>query len=206
MPVLSPPKLEEVRLAVKRVFKDAVVIDDQHTPNFLAGDFNGDQSQDLAVVIKPAPGKLSELNQEFPNWLAREPLAAVLARTRPLAHRASPAPNPAAGQTVRFEQSDVLLAIIHGYGSKGWRDPEATQTHLMRDVVGASMRVLPYKEAAKFYAGKKPFPSIFGDLIEETLVGQSGFLHFAGAAYSWYDPKNYQPVAVPTHGTMSGKR
>ena len=204
---LPPPTLAEVQDGVTRIFKDAVVIDASRKPSFLVGDFNGDLSEDLAVVLKPTEGKLSDLNQEFPNWIAREPVEAVLAKTRPLAHPAvKPLPNAAAGQTVRFEQTDVLLAIIHGYGPRGWHDPEATQTHLMRDVVGTNMRILPYKEAAKTYKGIRPFPSISGDLIQETLVGQSGFLHFAGSMYGWYDPRNYKPVAGPVHSAMSRMR
>src|SRR4029453_19149312 len=128
-------------------------------------------------------------------------LGAIPAKSKPLANSA-PArrnPNPGGGTTVRFEQSDVLLAIIHGYGPKGWHDPEATQTHLMRNVVGANMRMQSYKEAAKTYNGIKPFPSIQGDLIQETLVGQSGFLFFVGSTYSWYDPRNYRPAVGPAH-------
>lgn len=195
MPELPPPNLEQVQEAVRRVFKDAVVIDASRKPSFLVGDFNGDQSQDLAIVLKPAVGRLSDLNQEFPNWIAREPLEEVLSRSKPLAHPASakPLPNPAAGQTVRFEQSDVLLAIIHGYGPMGWHDPQATQTHLLRNVVGDNMRILPFKGAVKAYNGVRPFPDIYGDLIQQTLIGQSGFLHFAGSIYGWYDPKNYKP-------------
>lgn len=207
MQKLPPPKLVEVQEVATRIFKDAVVIDTSHKPSFLVGDFNGDLSQDLAVVLKPAEGKLSELNQEFPNWIAREPVEALLTRFKPLAHPAAvKPPNAGAGQTVRFEQTDILLAIIHGHGPKGWHDPEATQTHLMRDVVGTDMRILPYQEAAKIYKGVKPLPSIFGDLIQETLVGQAGFLHFAGSIYGWYDPKNYKPQPGPVHSAMSRMR
>src|SRR5688572_5039805 len=46
-------KLPEVQDAIKRVFKDATVLHPEHTPNFLLGDFNGDASQDLAVILKP---------------------------------------------------------------------------------------------------------------------------------------------------------
>ena len=209
MPQLPPPNLEQVQEAVKRVFKDAVVIDASRKPSFLVGDFNGDSSQDLAVVLKPREGKLSELNQEFPNWIAREPLdELVLPKSKALAHRGaskSP-PNPATGQTVRFEQSDVLLAIIHGHGPKGWLDPEATQTHLLRDVVGTNMKTLPFKEAIKAYKGRKPFPTVYGDLIQQTLIGQSGFLHFAGSIYGWYDAKNYNPAAATAHSAMSRMR
>lgn len=204
---LPPPTLEEVQGAVKRVFRDAAVIDATRKPNFLVGDFNGDLSQDLAVVLNPAEGKLPELNQEFPNWIAREPVKEVLLpKSKLLAHStAKPLPNPAAGQTVRFEQRDVLLAIIHGSGPRGWHDPDATQTHLLRDVVGGNMRTLPMKAAVEAYKGVKPFPIIYGDLIQETLIGQSGFLHFTGGIYGWYDPRNYKPVAppMPGHGGMS---
>ena len=212
MPQLPPATLEEVQGATKRIFKNAVVIDASREPNFLVGDFNGDLSQDLAVILRPAEGNLSELNQEFPNWIAREPLGEVLLRNSKLsAHSTAKAlPNPAAGQTVRFEQSDLLLAIIHGNGPLGWHDPEATQTHLLRHVVGANMRTLPLKAAAKAYKGVKPFPTIYGDLIQQTLIGQPGLLHFNGGIYAWYDPKNYKPVSLPMPGhvgmsTMSAK-
>lgn len=210
MPKLRPPRLEDVQQAVKRVFKDAVVIDETRNPSFLVGDFNGDLSQDLAVILKPAEGRLSELNQEFPNWIAREPLQEVLPKSKLLARPAAerPSPNTAAGQTIRFHQSDVLLAIVHGYGPKGWQDPEATQTHLLRDVVGANIRTLPFKGAVKAYKGIKPFPTIHGDLIQETLIGQSGFLHFTGGIYGWYDPKNYKPDAsmMPAHSPVAAMR
>src|ERR1041384_6486145 len=65
------PRLPEVRDAIKRVFKDAAVLDPNYTPNFLMGDFNGDASQDLAVILNPV--NLEEMNQEFPPWLVRAP-------------------------------------------------------------------------------------------------------------------------------------
>ncbi|MFY9558007.1 MAG: hypothetical protein WAV20_18545 [Blastocatellia bacterium] len=205
-PEPSQPKVEEVQEAVKRIFKDAVVIEANREPGFLVGDFNGDLSQDLAVIIKPADGKLSELNQQFPGWIAREPIKDILLpKSKVVATSASgrPLSNAASGQTVRFEQTDVLLAIIHGSGLNGWRDREATQTHLLRDVVGTNIRMLRLKGAAKAYKGIKPFPVIYGDLIQQTLIGQSGFLHFSGGVYGWYDPKNYKPVIVPGHSSLS---
>jgi hypothetical protein len=205
---VSAPKLEHVKEAVTRIFKDSVTIDSSRTPSFFVGDFNGDQSQDLAVILRPVAAKLSYLNQEFPSWIAREPLKQVLL---PRSRAANPAAarryeNPAAGQTVRFTANDVLLAIVHGYGEKGWRDPDATQTHVLRDVVGNDIRTLPVAGAVKIYKGTKPFPTIYGDLIQETLIGQAGFLHFAGGTYEWYDAKNYRQEAGPAHSGMSGMR
>jgi hypothetical protein len=204
MPKLPPPRLEEVEQAVRRIFKSAVVIDASRTPGFFIGDFNGDSSQDLAVIVKPAQGKLSELNQEFPAWLAREPLKEVLLPKSKVMVPSRPI-NAASGQAVRFEQNDVLLAIIHGTGPKGWRDPEATQTHLLRDVVGTNMKALAFKNAVQAYKGIKPFPDLYGDLIQQMLIGQSGFIHFNGGVYAWYDPKNYRSAitTMPGHPGMS---
>ena len=200
------PTLDQVQGAVARVFRDSVLIDVSRKPCFLVGDFNGDESQDLAVILRPGAGKLAELNREFPNWIAREPLARLLlTNSRALApgSDAQRLPNPAAGQTVRFEQHDVLLAIIHGFGPEGWHHPQATQTHLMRDVVGTNLRVLHFKDAVAAYRGTSPFPTIYGDLIMETLMGHSGFLHYAGSIYDWYDQKHYSPKAGPGHPAMS---
>src|ERR1700674_2851676 len=107
---LPPPQLNEVREAVKRVFKEAVLVDTSHNPTFIVGDFNGDHSQDLAVVLKPASDKLSALNEESPNWLLRD----LAGSTQPASPR------------LRVAADDTLLAIIHGYGGNGWRDHQAT--------------------------------------------------------------------------------
>ena len=204
-----PAKLENVQETITRIFKDSVTIDSSHTPSFFAGDFNGDQSQDLAVILRPVPTKLSYLNQEYPSWIAREPLQEILLPkskviARPTATRGYE--NPAAGQTIRFAAADVLLAIVHGHGEKGWRDQEATQTHVLRGVVGDNIQTLPRARAVKTYKGVKPFPSIYGDLIQETLIGQVGFLHFAGGMYEWYDQKNYKHVDIASHSGMKGMR
>ncbi|HKA23100.1 MAG TPA: hypothetical protein VKN18_32830 [Blastocatellia bacterium] len=206
---LPAPALEHVQATVNRIFQDSVTIDSSHNPSYFVGDFNGDQSQDLAVILKPVSAKLSFLNQEFPTWIAREPLKQVLLpKSKAVANPSIARGNedPASGQTIRFAANDALLAIVHGYGGKGWRDPEATQTHVLRDVVGDDIRMLPFASVAKAYKGIKPFPSIYGDLIQETLIGQAGFLHFAGGMYEWYDPKNYKPVLGPVHSGMSAMR
>src|SRR5258708_5424709 len=83
LPNFAPAKLTEVQVAVRRVFKEAVVMDSSSNPNFFTGDFNGDASQDLAVILKPAPGKLAELNEEYPAWLLRDPIVGRDGRVKP---------------------------------------------------------------------------------------------------------------------------
>jgi hypothetical protein len=183
---VAAPNLPEVEAAVKRVFKDAAVVHPDYQSSFLAGDFNGDLSQDLAVVLKPVPEKLGELNEDYPRWLLRDPLAPQ---------------NPRA--PLRVQKDEALLAVIHGYGNNDWRDPEATQTFLLKNVVGSGMRVQNGIDFVKNFRGdRKPRPQ--GDLIGETLKGSEGYLYYNAATYSWYDPKTFKGDAE-TPGVFHGR-
>ncbi len=169
--VAQAAKLSEVQEAVKRVFKDAAVVHTNYNPSFLAGDFNGDASQDIAVILKP--NNLEKLNEEYPPWLVREPRS----RNAPRA-------------PLKIEKDEVLLAVIHGYGTNDWRDPEATQTFVLKNVVGNDLRVHTGKEFVSANSGRK-LPKPQGDLIGETLNGTQGYLYYAVSTYSWYDPKTF---------------
>lgn len=184
----SPPTESEVQQAVKRVFKDAAVIDGSHKTSFLAGDFNGDQSQDLGVVLKVAPGKVAEMNEQFPAWILRDVFP----------HPGTP--------WVLVEDKDTLLAIIHGYGPKGWRDPEATQTYLLKNAVGTQMGVQSGKDFVAANQGKK-LPRLHGDLISEEIHGRPGFLYYAEITYAWFDPKTFkgEPAKRMVHMPRTGK-
>ena len=181
--VAQAPKLSEVQDAVKRVFKNAAVVHPDYNPNFLSGDFNGDASHDLAVILKPAPDGLADMNQEYPPWLLRDPLRTGDARRQ-----------------LRIEKDEVLLAVIHGYGANNWRDPEATQTFLLKNVAGNNLRVQSLKEFVTANTGRK-LPRPQGDLIGETVNGTPGYLYYAVSNYSWYDPKTFrsQAEAGPFH-------
>jgi rhodanese-related sulfurtransferase len=173
--VARNPRLPEVQDAIKRVFKDAVVLDPNHNPNFVAGDFNGDDSEDLALVLKPVPDKVSDLNQEYPPWLLRD-----LRSSGTL------------GQHLRIVRDEVLLAVIHGYGPNDWRDPQATQTFVLKNAAGSDLRVQTTQQFVSANSGRK-LPRPQGDLINETLNGTQGYLYYAVSTYSWYDPKTFKP-------------
>lgn len=170
-------KTSEVQEAVRRIFKDAAVVETNYNPNFLAGDFNGDGSQDLAVILKPV--KLDLMNQEMPPWLIRDP------RTRRDLRMA-----------LRIEKDETLLAVIHGYGANDWRDPDATQTFVLKNVVGNDLKVHTGQEFVTANSGRK-LPRPQGDLIGETVQGTQGFLYYASATYSWYDPKTFTGEETP---------
>jgi hypothetical protein len=182
---MPPPELHQVQEAVTRVFKQSAVIDLSQKPAFVAGDFNGDLSEDIAVALKPSPEKLSDLNEEFPTWILRDPFR-------------SPEPG---SPRLRVAVTDVLLAVIHGYGPHGWRDPQATQTYLLKNAAGLAMETHAGNEFVKANQRKK-LPTVRGDLIAEVLEGKSGYLYYSGATYSWYDPKTFtgEPDPRRSHG------
>lgn len=173
--IAQAPGVSEVEDAIKRVFKDAAILDANSKPNFVSGDFNGDASQDLALVLKPAPGKVAEMNEEYPPWLLRAPRANQVARAQPL----------------RIEQDETFLAVIHGHGVNDWRDPGATQTFVLKNVAGRDLRVQSSKEFMAANTGRR-LPRPQGDLIGGTLEGTSGYLYYETSTYLWYDTKSFK--------------
>jgi len=157
-PVYQPgpqPTEAELREAIKRNYEDAVTIDDNR---FLTGDFNGDNSEDIAVVVRPAKGKLSELNSEYVNWISED------------LHRA---------KTVSIGRNDVLLAVIHGHEREGWRNTMARQTYLLKNAVSNEFVKQAGRELNK---ENKALPRFRGDVIRQT----AGVIFWTGAKYAWH--------------------
>jgi hypothetical protein len=182
-----PPQPSEVNKAVRRVFRNAVIIDTKSSPYFMVGDFNGDLSQDIAVVVKPTAARLMEINDELANWILVDPKISYHSR----AH-AGMVRRPA---RVRVNDGDILLAVIHGFGFNGWRDDQATQTYVLKNAAGAGMRTEARQQVVRPDTQNK-LPRIRGDVIAQSLAGQLGFLYYNGAKYAWYDPRTYKPDAL----------
>jgi hypothetical protein len=173
-----PPKLDEVRSAVARVFEKAAAPDPTNAPGFVVGDFNGDGSEDLAVVTKAGEGSLREINNDLANWVLEDPRSVPIPGAGPTNRIVAPKP-------IRAERGDILLAIIHGVGAKGWRNPEARQTFLLKNGAGSNLSVLAVKNLL-VSKGKRKLPPLRGDTISETIAGKPGILFWTGAKYAWY--------------------
>ena len=177
---LPPPTPEEVSAVVARVYKDAVTVDAGRQPVFVVGDFNGDDSQDIAVVVRPAKGKLEELNSEVANWILEDPQQVRLPDSTKAVQSLPQAPQP-----VKVKSDDVLLTIIHGYKAEGWRNPAAQQAYLLSNAVGASMATEPLKNLQSATVNKNAL-SKNAAVIKATLDGAQGFLYWTGAKYAWH--------------------
>src|SRR5262249_50762031 len=80
---------------------------------------------------------------------------------------------------------NLLLAVIHGDGPQGWRNPEALNTYLLKNAVGNNLTP-ESKKAAQAAAGGKVRPvRLRGDVIQQRLAGQSGYIFWTGADYAW---------------------
>jgi hypothetical protein len=176
------PKVEEIKAAVTRVFENVAAPDPAHTPDFVVGDFNGDASEDIAIVVKPNDAKLAEVNSELANWILEDPRAIPSVRQEP-ARRKPGTPAP-----VRAEKGEALLAIIHGVGPEGWRNSEAKQSFLLKHGAGANMLSATANDVRKSKTRQK-LPAFRGDVITETVGGQSGLVFWTGAKYGWYSPR-----------------
>jgi len=184
---LPPPTQTDVQSAIARIYKDAVIVD---SSRFVVGDFNGDGFQDLAVVVKPANGMLAEINSEVANWILEDPQKIVLPDPKKTTQPLAPVPAP-----TRVAQSDVLLAVLHGHGTSGWRNPESRQTYLLRNAVGGDLKAQSMTAFLKAAGAKTPLPKLRGDIISETVGAEPGFLYYSGAKYVWY-PRNRMAPSI----------
>jgi hypothetical protein len=193
------PTAAEVRSKVDRIFGAAVVIDAKRAPYFIVGDFNGDLSEDLAVALNPAPDRTSEIEDELASWILVDPMRPPVGRGK-LSLRPEVRREIEMRRRVRVEAGSALLGIIHGFGSGGWRDREATQTYVLKDSANGSMATQLYEQTVTS-ENKELLPRIWGDVIAQRVSGRPGFLYYNGAKYSWYDPLSYKPEQARTaHG------
>ena len=170
----SLPNPDEVRSAVSRVFVNVASPEFSRKPAFLVGDFNGDGSEDLAVLVKPNDGQVGEINNELANWILEDPR-----NVPPRRIDSHPPAKPA-----RAEKDEILLTIIHGAGP-GWRSPEAKQTYLLKNE-GATTMTLMSRTDLQAAEGKRELPPLRGDAINETVNGKSAIIYWTGAKYAWY--------------------
>ena len=172
---LLPPTVNDVRDALRRVFGDTVTT--TGASEFVVGDFNGDRSEDVAVVVRPNSAKLGDLNNQLANWILEDPGHAYLPPEGEAVVHLPPKP---ASEQVR--KGETLLAIIHGFGPQGWRNPQARQAYLLKNSAGLHPVVSDLPPRLMTRAGVMPGER---KVIAQRLRGRNGFIFWTGATYAW---------------------
>jgi hypothetical protein len=179
----SPPEAPEVRAALERTYKGAVAFDERNA-HAVASDFNGDGSEDLAVEVRATPNRVAELNDELSNWIVSDPLKVKPPDPREFdPHQGVQKLAPSTARP-HVAPNDALLVIIHGYKESGWRNPEALQTYLLKNVAGKELKTQSRADAQTEV--RNGIPRLLGDVIHEQLGADKGFLYWTGAAYGWF--------------------
>ena len=160
------PTEAELRAAIQRNYGDAVTLDHSSPTPFMLGDFNGDNSEDIAIFVKPGSGKLSELNSEYVNWILEDP--------QHVTHISRD-----------VKRNDLLLAVIHGHKREGWRNDLARETYLLKNAVGAEFATQSINQL-RTTGESRSLPQLHGDVIREKLNGNGGIIYWNGAKYAWH--------------------
>ena len=166
----------DVQQALGRVFRGAAALSGSAVP--VSGDFNGDGIPDLALVVRPEPDALEAFNSPVPSWILEDPWA-----------RGTPF-HPS-----RVEQGAILLAVIHGFGDRGWRDPEARQTYLLKGIAPRGLRARPLRPSD--IVGPRSRADTNGDALEVETPRERGIVYWDGASYA------YRAETVRTRGEGS---
>ena len=176
VPKLPPPGRAEVKAAFQRVFGDDLIAQFDAN-NFIVGDFNGDGSEDLAVIARPASGKLDGINNELANWIIQDADKAFI----PPPSKRVVVPPPQ--ERPRVAANEEVLAIIHGYGPAGWRNPDARQAYLVKHAAATLLGTAPSMSQKAIRAMKL---SIETEIIKQVRNNKKGFLFWTGGNYAWH--------------------
>ena len=175
---LVPPTAAEIQQAMQRVFGNLVTFSAQ-PQSFIVGDFNGDGSEDLAIVARPNEARVADINSEFANWIIQDAEQAMIPtgkqRVVRLENSKPVLPKIAAGEQV--------LAIIHGYGAAGWRNPDARQAYLVKHAAGLLEETEPSVSERAIRAMHLP---VEGDIIKTMRGNRRGFVFWTGGMYAWH--------------------
>ncbi len=175
-PGLPDPTIAQVQEAVHRVFGEVLVMDHSTQPNFIVGDFNGDGSEDLAVIARAAAGKTDAINDGLANWIIRDTDKVFLP---PANEHVVKVPDI---RPQRVEAGERVLAIIHGFGPNGWRDPASRQAQILKHPPA----VIRGKAASSSEMAIRALRlTVQSEIIKGSRGDKSGYLFWTGSIYAW---------------------
>jgi hypothetical protein len=170
---VAAPSLSEVQPILDRVFDQTVAMDPATRPPVVAGDFDGDDVTDLAVAVRPrSDAARSALNAERPNWIVQDATPREDATGKP--------------EPVKVSARDLLLAVVPGAATGGWRNPDLRRGYLVRNAVGSKLGARPLAQLPDAIR-MRTYRAHTGDVIVSNRGGAPGVVLWTAAAYIWVD-------------------
>ncbi len=161
----TPPRAGEAVTVLYRAFGNAVEMERDAAA---VGDFNGDGSPDLAIDVRVAEAHAAEINDPVANWTVQD-------CDPPVSRTPAQAPLPAPAVRSR----ELLLAVVHGFGRRGWRDPASRQAYLIKGAQEGPWRGRPRDG----YPGlDAPAARVLGDVLAVSDPGGT-IAYWTGASY-----------------------
>src|SRR4051812_17114466 len=136
---LIPTTTNEVNSAIERVFGSAVLPTDVANPVYISEDLNGDSTDDVAVMVRVPDKSVGDVNSEVANWSVQDVAKADV----PSSTHESISEK---GSRTIVHPKQQLLAVIHGYGERGWRAAEAKQAYLLANADADRLRMITFAE------------------------------------------------------------
>lgn len=177
IPKLPPPTKAEVDAAFHHVFGDDLLASTANSQYYIVGDFNGDGSEDLAVIARPVNGKLDEVNSELANWILQDADKAFIPPS------SKTVVVPPRQERPHIESGEQVLAIIHGFGPQGWRSPDARQAYIVKHAGAPFLGTAPSVSQKAIRAMHLPVET---DIIKQVRNNKKGFLFWTGGVYAWH--------------------
>lgn len=174
---LPPPTRPEVEAALHRVFGKDLIAESGSGQSFIVGDFNGDESEDMAVIARPVAAKLDDVNNELANWTIQDADNFFVPKGDKRVVR------PPEMRRPRVERGERILAIIHGFGPAGWRSSNARQAYIVKHAAANFQGTAPSISQKAIRAMKLPVET---EIIKEIRNNKKGFLFWTGGAYAWH--------------------
>jgi hypothetical protein len=129
------------------------------------------------VIVRPARGKLTEINSELANWTIQDADKVFVSSPGQRVMRMEKA------APAKMMEKEPVLAIVHGYGAQGWRDSAARQAYLVKHAAVTFQGAAPSVSQKAVRAMHLPVET---EIIQAVRGGKEGFLFWTGGSYAWH--------------------
>lgn len=171
----SEATIADIALVVRRVFGAEIKVETARRPFYLLGDFNGDGSSDIAVVVR-TKGGTKNLGQGI---VVLNPWQVATQAQNPVEESADEAAGEPA-QDTSAAASTLALAVIHG-AKGGWNRAQPLAGYLLLDAVYDELRIHEEQSRSTLLSDR----SLKGDAIYTGTEDAGGVIYWDGKTYRW---------------------